>query len=46
MGIGMLPSSDYIIADKGYDSEVLREQIRDKNAILVIPRKRNSKVGK
>ena len=43
--IDMLPSSDYIIADRGYDSEALREQIRDKNAIPVIPRKKNSKVG-
>jgi hypothetical protein len=31
----MLPSSDYIIADRGYDSEALREQIRNKNAIPV-----------
>lgn len=43
--IDMLPSSDYIIADQGYDSEALREQIRNKNAIPVIPRKKNSKVG-
>ena len=43
--IDMLPISDYIIADRGYDSEALREQIRDKNAIPVIPRKKNSKVG-
>jgi len=43
--IDRLPSSDYIIADLGYESEVLREQIRDKNAIPVIPRKKNSKVG-
>jgi len=41
-----LPSSDYIIADLGYDSETLREKIRDKNAMPVIPRKKNSKVGK
>jgi transposase len=41
----MLPNSDYIIANRGYDSEALREQIRDKNAIPVIPRKKNSKVG-
>lgn len=40
----MLPNADYIIADRGYDSEALREQIRDKNAIPVIPRKKNSKV--
>jgi len=43
--IDMLPSSDYIIGDRGYDSEALREQIRNKNAIPVIPRKKNSKVG-
>lgn len=45
MLIDMLPTSDYIIADRGYDSEALREQIRNKNAIPVIPRKKNSKVG-
>jgi len=43
--IDMLPSPDYIIADRGYDSEALREMIRNKNAIPVIPRKKNSKVG-
>jgi transposase len=43
--IDMLPSSDYIIADRGYDSGALRDQIRDKKAIPVIPRKKNSKVG-
>ncbi len=43
--IHMLPSADYIIADRGYDSEALREQIRDKNTIPVIPRKKNSRVG-
>jgi len=43
--IDMLPNADYIIADRGYDSEALREQIRGKNAIPVIPRKKNSKVG-
>lgn len=43
--IDRLPSLDYIIADRGYDSEVLREKIRDKNAIPIIPRKKNSKVG-
>ncbi len=43
--IDMLPRADYIIADRGYDSEALREQIRDKKAIPVIPRKKNSKVG-
>ncbi len=43
--IDKLPKSDYVIADKGYDSEVIREQIRQRNSIPVIPRKRNSKVG-
>ncbi len=35
----------YVIADKGYDSEAIRDQIRGKDAIPVIPRKQNSKVG-
>ena len=43
--INRLPDSDYVIADKGYDSESIRELIRNKNAIPVIPRKQNSKVG-
>lgn len=34
-----------IIADKGYDSEVIRAEIRKVGAIPVIPRKRNSQVG-
>lgn len=33
------------MADKGYDSESIREQVRAKKAIPVIPRKRNSKTG-
>lgn len=33
------------LIDRGYDNEALREQIRDKNAIPVIPRKKSSKVG-
>lgn len=43
--VSHLPSSEYIIADKGYDSEALRNAIRNKNAIPVIPRKKNSKTG-
>lgn len=43
--IEQLPDSDYVIADKGYDSEFIREIIRNKNSIPVIPRKQNSKVG-
>jgi len=43
--IDKLPKSDYVIADKGYDSEAIREQIRDRHSIPVIPRKQNSRVG-
>ena len=43
--IEKLPDSDYKIADKGYDSEKIREQIRDQNSIPIIPRKKNSLVG-
>ena len=34
-----------MISSRGCDSEALRELIRDKNAIPVILRKKNSKVG-
>ncbi len=40
-----LPRSDYLIADKGYDSEQLREQIRKRSTMPIIPKKRNSKTG-
>ncbi len=40
-----LPSADYMIADKAYDSEELRDLIRSKSSIPVIPRKHNSKTG-
>ncbi|VAW91179.1 Mobile element protein [hydrothermal vent metagenome] len=43
--IDKLPISDYVIADKGYDSEAIREHIRDRNSRPIIPRKQNSKVG-
>ncbi|HAT4442961.1 TPA: IS5 family transposase [Legionella pneumophila] len=43
--IEQLPKSDYVIADKGYDSEDIREQIREKGSIPNIPRKSNSKTG-
>jgi len=43
--IDTLAKVAYVIADKGYDSEALRDQIREKDAIPVIPRKQNSKVG-
>ena len=40
-----LPDADYMIADKGYDSEELRAVVRSKLSIPVIPRKSNSKTG-
>lgn len=43
--IAILPKADYTIADKGYDSEEIREQIRQKSSIPIIPRKNNSKTG-
>ena len=43
--IEKLPISEYIIADKGYDSEELRQLIRDRLSIPVIPRKSNSTTG-
>jgi len=43
--IDMLPYANHIIADKGYDSEGIREQVRERNSIPNIPRKSNSKVG-
>ena len=43
--IEKLPVSDYVIADKGYDSEELRELIRKKSSIPLIPRKSNSVIG-
>ena len=43
--IERLPTADYIIADKGYDSEEVRETIRAKSSTPVIPRKKNSTIG-
>ncbi|MFO1258470.1 MAG: IS5 family transposase [Gammaproteobacteria bacterium] len=43
--IEKLPTSDYTVADKGYDSEEVRELIRKKASTPVIPRKKNSKTG-
>lgn len=40
-----LPDADYMIADKGYDSEELREIVRAKKSVPIIPRKSNSKTG-
>lgn len=43
--IDKLVVSEVIVADKGYDSEKVRKQIRDKGSMPVIPRKENSLVG-
>jgi len=43
--IAKLPLADYIVADKGYDSEPFRIQIREKGSMPLIPRKHNSTVG-
>lgn len=43
--LSQLPTTGYVIADKGYDKEKFREQIKEKGAIHVCPRKRNSLIG-
>lgn len=43
--IAKLPKTDVIIADKGYDSEQIREKISSKGCQAVIPRKCNSVKG-
>jgi transposase len=43
--IEKLPTAQTIIADKGYDSERIREQILSQGAQVVIPRKKNSIKG-
>ncbi|WP_311948557.1 IS5 family transposase [Halomonas piscis] len=40
-----LPAGDALVADKGYDSERIREQVEAKGMAAVIPRRRNSKKG-
>lgn len=39
------PKSEVVVADKGYDSQALREIIKSQKAQHVIPRKGNSKQG-
>lgn len=43
--VAILSPSAYKIFDKGYDSEELREQIRDESCEPIIPRKSNSTIG-
>ena len=43
--IELLPKGDFIVADKGYDSEAIRGKIRERDSTPVIPRKQNSLLG-
>ena len=43
--IELLPQSDFIIADKGYDSEAIRDKVRESGSVPVIPRRDNSTLG-
>lgn len=44
--VALLPDSETIIADRGYDSKALRELILSSTKVIsVIPKRRNSKVG-
>ncbi len=43
--VAELAKADSVIADRGYDSEELRTQIREQDTIPVIPRKKNSNMG-
>ncbi|HBO6068059.1 TPA: IS5 family transposase [Pseudomonas aeruginosa] len=43
--IAKAPEAESIIADKGYDSEAIREQIVQQGAQIVIPRRRTSVKG-
>ena len=45
MNFARLPDAKAIVADKGYDSESIREQIARRGAQAVIPRKRNALKG-
>jgi len=43
--INQSPKSSYIVADKSYGSEKLRENTHEKGAISVTPRRKNNKTG-
>jgi transposase len=43
--IDLLPQGDFVIANKGYGSEAIRDKVRERNSRLVILRKQNSKIG-
>jgi len=39
------PNAEYVIADKGYDSEALRQEVERHDVMPVIPRRQNSRTG-
>ena len=41
--IDMIGQADYFIADKGYDSEAIRDKARSHNMIPVVPKRKNAK---
>jgi transposase len=43
--INKVPELEIVVADRGYDSESLREKIKERGAQSFIPRKVNSKIG-
>jgi transposase len=43
--IERLPQRGFIVADKGYDSEAIRNKVRECHSTPVIPRKKNSTIG-
>ena len=43
--LNKLPKSEFIIADRGYDSQILRDIIKKRGSTPIIPRKRNSRIG-
>ena len=43
--VSILPTSEYLIADRGYDSEALRNQIRENGVRPMYPIKRKSLTG-
>jgi transposase len=43
--VASVPKAEYVVGDKGYDSEELRKQIEHQGSQQVIPRKANSKIG-
>ena len=41
--IEMIGQADYFIADKGYDSECIRDKARSHNMIPIVPKRKNAK---